>query len=143
MACILSWMGLNMRDNGATISKMELELKLGQMDRYIKAIFKMDRGMVKENFKMLMDSMKVVGRRGRCMDKEHTNGRMEGNIMENGLMGKCMAEVNTVGQMEESMKEAIKLISNKVMEFILGLMGDHIAVNGTKESSMVKVYIRT
>lgn len=84
MACILSWMGLNMKGNGATISRMELELKLGQMDRYIKAIFRMDRGMVKESCKMQMASMKVVGRRVRCMDKEPTNGRMEGNIMENG-----------------------------------------------------------
>ena len=131
-----------MRDSGATISRMELELKLGLMDRYIKAIFKMDRGMVKGSCKMLMANMRAVGRRGRCMAKEPINGRMEGNIMENGLMEKCMAAVNTVGQMEENMREAIKLISNKVMEFILGLMEDRIVDNGIKENSMEKGYTR-
>lgn len=57
-------------------------------------------------------------------------------------MGKCMAEVNTVGQTEGSMKGAIRLISNKVTESILGQTGDHIVDNGTKENNMVKDYIR-
>ena len=102
----------------------------------------MDRGMDRGSYKMPMVNMKVVGRRGKCMDRELINGRMEGNIMVNGLMGKCMGGVNTVGQMVGNMKEAIKSISNKVMEFILGLMGDHIVDNGFKENSMEKVCIR-
>ena len=109
---------------------------------FIRAIFKMDRGMVKESSQMLMVNMKVVGKKGKCMDKEHTNGKMEGNIMVSGLMGKCMGGANTAGQMVGNMKEAIKLISSKVMEFILGLMVGRIVDSGIKENSMGKVYIR-
>ena len=102
----------------------------------------MVRGMVKESYTMLMANMKAVGREGKCMDKEHTNGKMEGNIMVNGLMEKCMGGENTVGQMVGNMKEVIKLISSKVMESILGLMADHIVDSGIKENNMERVYIR-
>ena len=102
----------------------------------------MDRDMDRGNYKMRMVNMKVVGKKGKCMDRVLINGRMEGNIMVNGLMGKCMGGGNTVGQMVGNMKEAIKSISNKVMEFIHGQMADHIVDNGFRENNMEKVCIR-
>lgn len=57
-------------------------------------------------------------------------GMMKGGTKEIGFLINCMGEEYIIGHQAESMKENIKMITNMVLDAILGRMGENILVNG-------------
>lgn len=57
----------------------------------------------------------------------------------NGKWGKCMERVNSYGKMDKDMRVTIKMVRDKVMEFITTKMVLDMKVNGQKVYRMVQV----
>ena len=95
---------------------MDMVSFAGPMGRYTMANFRTIGSMEKENiFGMIRDSMKVNGKRGKCMEW-----------------------VNIDGQMVRFMKACLKMILNTGMVFWSGILRKSGLGNGLREKCMVK-----
>ena len=75
------------------------------------------------------------------MELVFSSGRMEHNIMANGVIIKCTEKANSDGPTAESTMESTSMIRSMVREFTHGQMGVCIRVNSSMVNSMAKVFI--
>ena len=107
---------------GKMISKMDWDMKCGQMEPVIKElIYRVKR----KDMAYLNGRMDHIMRANfwimQFMVWGLTFGEMEEPIQDNGDKTKCMDLENLNGQMEGDTKDLIKMIRNKVMELLIGV----------------------
>ena len=133
------WMEQSILEIGRKIVKMDTELRLGLMGQSMRVIMNWVRNMelahlngqmaqyLLGNFTiiifmekvftlgLIIENTKVSGVQTKCMEKEHSHGLTEGNILESMLMIRKKGTGNLIGQ-----------------------MADVIGVNGKMENNMEK-----
>jgi hypothetical protein len=135
-------MELCTRVNGKTTYSMDAELKLGLMDRSMKATMLMAESMesVPINGTMAQDTL-VIGRRIRSLASESIPGLMAESMRVNGVTITWKALVSTYGTMVESMRANIRMTRSTGSESTLGQMDVDTKATGGRENNMVSVLI--
>lgn len=132
----------NMRVNGKEIKHMVLENILIVTAQLTKVIGEMTCNMAMVlNFGTTTLNIKVITKRERNMDKEHTHGKMDHNTQVPGMKIESMVTESILGMTVDNMKVTGKIIIWMGTEYTPGKMAGNMKDNIKKIKNTEKVYI--
>lgn len=127
--------------NGCKINSMEKESRNGLMVQNMLVNTKKEKSMVKANlYGQIKALTKVISITTISTDVESIFGPMAESLMETGLTTVWKVKESLPGATVVNTSASIKMTRNTVMVYLLGLMDVATTVNGSKVSSMAKVF---
>ena len=138
---ILTTTGVDTKDNGCKISSMEKESRNGLMALSMLASTKKEKSMVRASlFGQTRVLTRVISTTTISTDVESIFGPMAESSTETGLITVWKAKESLPGATVVNTSASTKMTKNTVMVYLLGLMDVAMTVNGSKVSSMAKVF---
>jgi len=130
-----------MMEIGKMINSMVTERKPGLTKLFIKEIISMEKNMERVHFYGKMTAvMKVNSLKTIFKVLVNTFGKMVGLMKVSGKITKWMEKGFLRGLMEEGMKDNIRTIKKKVLEFFILEMVEFIKGNGKMVDNMEKAF---
>jgi hypothetical protein len=134
----------DMKDTGRMILNLDKVLKFGQREVSILVNTKMERNKDMElTHGQMAPFTKVTGLIIALMVSANTNGKMEENTMETGIITTCTVWVYISIPMELPMKDNTKRTKRLDMAFISGLMEENTKAGGIMVNNTVLEFTKT